>query len=73
MKAEPNIFLINSLSVNTLKIGNKLSPKILIVILNARLSLNTTTDEQKFGRYLKVQLESIKSDSILENEMKTYM
>ena len=45
------------LDVETLKIGGKLSPKILIVKPKARLSCNITIEELKFGEFLKVNVE----------------
>ena len=41
------------LDVNTLKIGGKLSPKILIVKLMLACLGNIITDVQKFGKYTK--------------------
>ena len=48
----------DGLDVEGLKIGGKLSPKILIVAPNTRLSWNITTAELKFGKWLQEQLVS---------------
>ena len=60
------------LDVNTLKIGGKLSPKILIVKPNARLSLQYHNRRAEIWQVYKGAAGIIRSDSDAENEMKIY-
>ena len=63
---------LNSLDVNTLKIGGKLSPKILIVKPGARLSWQYHNRRAEIWQVYKGSAGTIRSDSDLENEMKVY-
>ena len=60
------------IDVNTLKIGRKLSPKILIVKPNARLSWQYHNRRAEIWRIYKGTAGIITSDSDEENEMKEY-
>ena len=60
------------LDVNTLKIGGKLSPKILIVKPNARLSWQYHNRRAEVWQVYKGTAGIIRSDSDVENEMKVY-
>ena len=60
------------LDVNTLKIGGKLSPKILIVKPEARLSWQYHERRAEIWQVYKGSPGIIRSDSDLENEMKVY-
>jgi mannose-6-phosphate isomerase len=60
------------LDVNTLKIGGKLSPKILIVKPNARLSWQYHNRRAEIWQVYKGAAGIIRSDSDAENEMKIY-
>ena len=60
------------LDVNTLKIGGKLSPKILIVKPNARLSWQYHNRRAEIWQVYKGTAGIIRSDSDIENEMKEY-
>ena len=60
------------LDVNTLKIGGKLSPKILIVRPNARLSWQYHNRRAEIWQVYKGSVGIIRSDSNLENEMKVH-
>ena len=60
------------IDVNTLKIGGKLSPKILIVKPNARLSWQYHNRRAEIWRIYKGTAGIITSDSDEENEMKEY-
>ena len=60
------------LDVNTLKIGGKLSPKILIVKPNARLSWQYHNRRAEIWQVFKGTAGIIKSDSDIENKMKVY-
>jgi len=60
------------LDVNTLKIGGKLSPKILIVKPNARLSWQYHNRRAEIWQVYKGSAGIIRSDSNEENEMKVY-
>ena len=60
------------LDVNTLKIGGKLSPKILIVKPAARLSWQYHNRRAEIWQVYKGSVGIIRSDSNLENEMKVY-
>ena len=58
--------------MNTLKIGGKLSPKILIVKPNARLSLQHHNRRAEICQVYKGSAGIIRSDSEIENEIKTF-
>ena len=60
------------LDVNTLKIGGKLSPKILIVKPNARLSWQYHNRRAEIWQVYNGSVGVIRSDSNLENEMKVH-
>jgi mannose-6-phosphate isomerase-like protein (cupin superfamily) len=60
------------LDVNTLKIGGKLSPKILIVKPEARLSWQYHNRRAEIWQVYKGSAGIIRSDSDIENEMKIY-
>ena len=60
------------IDVNTLKIGGKLSPKILIVKPNARLSWQYHNRRSEIWQVYKGTAGIIRSDSDQENEMKEY-
>jgi len=60
------------LDVNTLKIGGKLSPKILIVKPNTRLSWQYHNRRAEIWQVYKGSAGIIRSDSDIENEMKIY-
>ena len=61
------------LDVNTLKIGGKLSPKILIVKPNARLSWQYHNRRAEIWQVYKGQVGVVQSDTDIENELKNYM
>ena len=58
------------LDVQTLKIGGKLSPKILIVKPKARLSWQYHHRRAEIWRVFKGECGIIKSDTDMENQMK---
>jgi mannose-6-phosphate isomerase len=60
------------LDVNTLKIGGKLSPKILIVKPKARLSWQYHNRRAEIWQVFKGSAGIIKSDTDIENEMEVY-
>ena len=60
------------LDVQTLKIGGKLSPKILIVKPKARLSWQYHYRRAEIWRVFKGECGIIRSDTDKENEMKIY-
>ena len=60
------------IDVNTLKIGGKLSPKILIVKPNARLSWQYHNRRAEIWQVYKGTAGIIRSDSDQENEVKEY-
>jgi len=60
------------LDVNTLKIGGKLSPKILIVKPKSRLSWQYHNRRAEIWQVYKGTAGIIRSDSDIENEMKIY-
>lgn len=60
------------LDVETLKIGGKLSPKILIVKPKARLSWQYHLRRAEIWRVFKGECGIIRSDTDKENEMKIY-
>jgi mannose-6-phosphate isomerase len=60
------------LDVNTLKIGGKLSPKILIVKPNARLSWQYHNRRAEIWQVYKGSAGIIRSNTDAENEMEVY-
>ena len=60
------------LDVNTLKIGGKLSPKILIVNPEARLSWQYHNRRAEIWQIFKGSAGIVRSKSDIENEMKVY-
>jgi len=60
------------IDINTLKIGGKLSPKILIVKPKARLSWQYHNRRAEIWQVYKGSAGIIRSDSDIENEIKTY-
>jgi mannose-6-phosphate isomerase len=60
------------LDVNTLRIGGKLSPKILIVKPAARLSWQYHNRRAEIWQVFKGSAGIIKSDTDIENEMEVY-
>ena len=60
------------LDINTLKIGGKLSPKILIVKPEARLSWQYHNRRAEIWRIFKGSAGIVRSNSDIENEMKVY-
>jgi len=61
-----------ALDVNTLKISGKLSPKILIVKPEARLSWQYHNRRAEIWRIFKGSAGIVRSNSDIENEMKVY-
>jgi mannose-6-phosphate isomerase len=64
--------LFEGLDVNTLKIGGKLSPKILIVKPAARLSWQYHNRCAEIWQVYKGSTGVFRSDSDIENEMKVF-
>ena len=62
----------DGINVNTLKIGGKLSPKILFIKPNARLSWQYHNRRAEIWQVYKGTVGIIRSDSDKENEMKVY-
>ena len=62
----------DGLDVNTLKIGGKLSPKILMVKPNARLSWQYHNRRAEIWQVYRGAAGVVRSDSDEENEMKEY-
>ena len=62
----------NGIDINTLKIGGKLSPKILIVKPNARLSCQYHNRRAEIWQVYKGTAGIIRSDSDVEKEIKLY-
>ena len=60
------------LDINTLKIGGKLSPKILIVKPNVRLSWQYHNRRAEIWQIFKGEAGIIRSDSDIENDMGVY-
>ena len=60
------------LDINTLKIGGKLSPKILIVKPEARLSWQYHNRRAEIWQVYKGSAGIVRSDSDVENEIKIY-
>ena len=61
------------IDVNTLKIGGKLSPKILIVKPKARLSWQYHNRRAEIWQVYKGQVGVVQSDTDIENELKNYI
>jgi len=74
MKVKHKIFnkFFEGIDVNTLKIGGKLSPKILIVKPKARLSWQYHNRRAEIWQLHKGTAGIIRSDSDEENEMRIY-
>ena len=60
------------LNVNSLEIGGKLSPKILIVKPLARLSQQYHNRSVEIWQVYKVAVGIVRSDNDIENEMEVY-
>jgi len=65
-------FFFKGLDVNSLKIGGKLSPKVLIVKPAARLSWQYHNRRAEIWQIYKGSVGIVRSDSDVENEMKVY-
>jgi len=65
-------YFFKGLDVNTLKIGGKLSPKILMVQAKARLSWQYHKRRAEIWQIYKGKAGVIRSDTDLENQMKVY-
>ena len=63
----------NGIIVDSLKIENKLSPKILIVKPNMRLSWQYHNRRAEIWQVYKGQVGVVQSDTDIENELKNYM
>ena len=63
----------NGMDVDSLKIENKLSPKILIVKPNMRLSWQYHNRRAEIWQIYKGQVGVMQSDTDIENELKNYV
>ena len=63
----------NGIDVDSLKIENKLSPKILIVKPNMRLSWQYHNRRAEIWQVYKGQVGVVQSDTDIEKELKNYM
>jgi mannose-6-phosphate isomerase len=63
----------DGIDVDSLKIENKLSPKILIVKPNSRLSWQYHNRRAEIWQVYKGQVGVVQSDTDIENELKNYM
>ena len=63
----------DGIDVDSLKIENKLSPKILIVKPNMRLSWQYHNRRAEIWQVYKGQVGVVKSDTDIEKELKNYM
>jgi mannose-6-phosphate isomerase len=63
----------DGIHVDSLKIKNKLSPKILIVKPNVRLSWQYHNRRAEIWQVYKGQVGVVQSDTDIENELKNYM
>jgi mannose-6-phosphate isomerase len=63
----------DGMDVNSLKIENKLSPKILIVKPNMRLSWQYHKRRAEIWQVYKGHVGVVQSDTDIENELKNYM
>ena len=61
------------MDVDSLKIENKLSPKILIVKPNSRLSWQYHNRRAEIWQVYKGQVGVVQSDTDIENELKNYI
>ena len=63
----------DGIDIDSLKIENKLSPKILIVKPNTRLSWQYHNRRAEIWQVYKGQVGVVQSDTDIENELKNYM
>jgi len=63
----------NGINVDSLKVKNKLSPKILIVKPNVKLSWQYHNRRNEIWQVYKGQVGVVQSDTDIENELKNYM
>ena len=63
----------NGIDVDSLKVKNKLSPKILIVKPNVRLSWQYHNRRAEIWQVYKGQVGVVQSDTDIENEIKNYI
>jgi len=63
----------DGIDIDSLKIENKLSPKILIVKPNVRLSWQYHNRRAEIWQVYKGQVGVVQSDTDIENELKNYM
>jgi len=63
----------DGIDIESLKIKNKLSPKILIVKPNSRLSWQYHNRRAEIWQVYKGQVGVVKSDTDIEKELKNYM
>jgi len=63
----------DGIDVDSLKVKNKLSPKILIVKPNMRLSWQYHNRRTEIWQVYKGQVGVVQSDTDIENELKNYM
>jgi len=63
----------NGIDIDSLKVKNKLSPKILIVKPNVRLSWQYHNRRAEIWQVYKGQVGVVQSDTDIENELKNYM
>ena len=63
----------DGIDIDSLKIENKLSPKILIVKPNMRLSWQYHNRRAEIWQVYKGQVGVVQSDTDIENELKNYM
>ena len=63
----------NDIDVDSLKVKNKLSPKILIVKPNMRLSWQYHNRRAEIWQVYKGQVGVVQSDTDIENELKNYI
>ena len=63
----------DGIDIDSLKIKNKLSPKILIVKPNMRLSWQYHNRRAEIWQVYKGQVGVVQSDTDIENELKNYM
>ena len=63
----------DGIDVDSLKVKNKLSPKILIVKPNMRLSWQYHNRRAEIWQVYKGQVGVVQSDTDIENELKNYM
>ena len=63
----------NGIDIDSLKINNKLSPKILIIKPNMRLSWQYHNRRSEIWQVYKGQVGVVQSDTDIENELKNYI